>query len=160
MCPCEFIENTQEKNRLNSDLYDPVGNPLMAKPSTRGHTQGVNAIGNEMDLRDFDHAKTDSPLAEPKCRNRPERVLITLGLSVHDREALWDAAAAKGLLAPGMRLSDVIDVIGPREDPAIVECIAMLAQPPSMPGCEFQSFDLEMVVPMQVRCPHPDLKAA
>jgi len=71
-------------------------------------------------------------------------VQVTLAFSVHDREAMWDAAAKKGLAAPGMRLTDVIDVIGPREDPAIAECVAMLAPPSSMAGCTLDRFDIEI----------------
>lgn len=73
----------------------------------------------------------------------PETVQVTLAFSIHDREALWEAAAKKGLAAPGMRLADVIDVIGPREDPALAECVAMLAPPASMAGCTLDRFDIE-----------------
>jgi hypothetical protein len=73
----------------------------------------------------------------------PEMVQVTFAFSIHDREALWDAAAKKGLSAPGMRLVDVIDVIGPREDPSLAECIAMLVPPASMAGCTLDRFDIE-----------------
>lgn len=111
-----------------------------------------------MDLRDFNHAETDGVVAERARKDQPQEVRISLVLSVQDSEALWDAAAIKGLSAPGMRLSDIIDVIGPREDPAIAECVAMLAQPAQMAGCSLERFDIEAIVPAQY--PNPTLRRA
>lgn len=65
---------------------------------------------------------------------------INLTLSVSDPQALWTAAAARLLAAPDMTLDDVLDVIGPREDPSINDCIAMLAKPIAMAGCEMDDF--------------------
>ena len=93
-----------------------------------------------MDPREFDHGDT-----AVICKSRPaapEQVRIALTFTVRDREALWDAAAARGLTAPGMDIDDVIDVIGPREDPSIPDCLAMLVQPMSAPGCLLDQFDV------------------
>lgn len=101
-----------------------------------------------MDLREFNSAKIQGAVAQ---RNgQAEKVHITLTFTVQDRELLWDAAAVIGLSAAGMCLSDVIDVIGPREDPAVAECIAMLAQPASMPGCGLEGFEAELTRPVPI----------
>ncbi|QIG79681.1 hypothetical protein [Stakelama tenebrarum] len=60
---------------------------------------------------------------------------ITVTLDVVDVQALWNAAAERALQAPGMTLADVLDTIGPREDPSIADCLAMLAVPTAIPGC-------------------------
>lgn len=44
--------------------------------------------------------------------------------------------------SPGMTLSDVLDTIGPREDPSIADCIAMLAGPTPVAGCTLQEFEV------------------
>lgn len=92
----------------------------------------------------FNLAEPKTPSAGPDLWGTHDVVQVTLAFSIHDREALWEAAAKKGLAAPGMRLTDVIDVIGPREDPAIAECIAMLAPPATMAGCTLDRFDIEI----------------
>jgi hypothetical protein len=112
-----------------------------------------------VDLREFNRAELEA-VAGWGQRDQSETVLITVALTVRDGEALWDAAAIKGLSAPGTRLSDLIDVIGPREDPAIAECIAMLAQPAPMPGCELEDFDVEITVHDQIFSQPRDLKVA
>jgi hypothetical protein len=73
---------------------------------------------------------------------RYQTAVITVALTARDTDALWNAAALRGMSAAGSRLIDVIDVIGPREDPSILECVAMLAQPGLMPGCDLEDFDV------------------
>lgn len=65
---------------------------------------------------------------------------VNLTIAVSDAQALWAAAAERLLCAPGMTLGGVLDVIGPREDPAIDECIATLAKPFAVPGCIMDDF--------------------
>ncbi|WP_052134496.1 hypothetical protein [Sphingomonas sp. 37zxx] len=65
---------------------------------------------------------------------------VNLTIAVRDVEALWVAAAARLLSAPGMTLDDVIDVIGPQQDPAVEECIATVAKPTALPGCIMDDF--------------------
>lgn len=65
----------------------------------------------------------------------------TLTLTVEDSRALWNAAADKALQA-GMALSDVLDTIGPREDPSLSDCLAMLLVPTTVAGCVLDDFAL------------------
>ncbi|PSJ41963.1 hypothetical protein [Allosphingosinicella deserti] len=67
---------------------------------------------------------------------------VTLTLKVSDVAALWAAAAQRGLAAPGTNPADVFDVIGPREDPSLADCIAMLAGPVSVPGCSLDDLEI------------------
>lgn len=67
---------------------------------------------------------------------------VSLTLTVDDARALWAAAADRALAAPGMTLADVLDTIGPREDPSIAECIAMLTAPGALPGCTLDGYDV------------------
>lgn len=113
-----------------------------------------------MGLRDFNHAEHERSATEWPYLERPAEVHIELSLSVRDCASLWDAAALKGLSAPGMRLVDLVDVIGPREDPALAECIALLAQPALIPGCELAHFDVAIVAPQAAHTRLHDLKAA
>jgi hypothetical protein len=64
---------------------------------------------------------------------------VTLTLQVEDACALWNAAADKALQA-GLALSDVLDTIGPREDPSIADCIAMLTAPAAIAGCALEDY--------------------
>jgi hypothetical protein len=67
---------------------------------------------------------------------------VTLSLSVEDARALWTAAAEKALQAPGATLADVLDTIGPREDPSLGDCIAMLTAPAAVAGCALDDFSV------------------
>jgi len=81
-----------------------------------------------MNLRDVSIASTTSTA-----------FTATLTLTVEDTRALWNAAAEKALQA-GMALSDVLDTIGPREDPSISDCLAMLLVPAGIAGCALDDF--------------------
>lgn len=70
----------------------------------------------------------------------PAGFTVTLALSVDDAGQLWAAAAERALAAPGMTLADVLDTLGPREDPSIADCIAMLTAPAAIPGCTLQGY--------------------
>jgi hypothetical protein len=74
-----------------------------------------------------------------RIANAAQSFSVTVTLSVDDAAALWNAAAERGLAA-GMTLGDVLDTIGPREDPAIADCIAMLAAPQPLAGCTLEDF--------------------
>lgn len=65
---------------------------------------------------------------------------ISLTLAVSDARALWTAAAARLLAAPCMVMDDVIDVIGPCDDPSISECISAIAKPDALAGCALDDF--------------------
>lgn len=79
----------------------------------------------------FPSAKLERP--QPEFR-------VNFTLAVVDLPALWAAAAARLLEAPGMTLGDVLDVIGPREDPSIIDCITALARPTGLAGCLIDDF--------------------
>lgn len=68
--------------------------------------------------------------------------LLTLSLSVEDDAALWQAAAALAMAAPGMTIDDVAETIGPREAPNVGDCLALLLEPERFAGCAIQSLDL------------------
>ena len=65
---------------------------------------------------------------------------LSLTLSVPDADALWAAAAARLLVAPGMTLDDVVDVIGPRQDPSVLDCLTAVVSPDAIPGCVLDDF--------------------
>lgn len=60
---------------------------------------------------------------------------VNLALTVADAAALWSAAAAKAMQAPGMTIEDVLDTLGAREAPDVAGCLAMLILPLALPGC-------------------------
>jgi hypothetical protein len=88
---------------------------------------------------------------------------VTLMLNVEDAHALWAAAAEKALQA-GMALSDALDTIGPREDPSIADCIAMLTAPTAIAGCALDDFSVRTapsaVIQLPVDAPPLALTAA
>ena len=82
---------------------------------------------------------------------------VTLTLNVEDAHALWSAAADKALQA-GMALSDVLDTIGPREDPSIADCIAMLTAPGAIAGCALNNYSVEPSLSAElIQLPRPAL---
>lgn len=91
---------------------------------------------------------------------------VALTLTVADARALWSAAADRALAAPGMTLADVLDTIGPREDPSIADCIAMLTSPGAIAGCAIESYEVAEndldIVPAQIiqLASHPVLRSA
>lgn len=88
----------------------------------------------------FEHCKPDKDLAgDSRARPQPE-YRVSLTLAVVDPQALWSAAAARLHSFDGMTADDVLDIIGPREDPDVADCIATLAKPVSMPGCIMDDF--------------------
>lgn len=90
-----------------------------------------------MDPREFSHAgafEAHQPL-DPQPEYR-----INVTLAVSDLAALWSAAAARGLAAPGMTIENVLDTIGPREAPCVKDCIAMLVMPMAVAGCAVDDF--------------------
>ena len=84
------------------------------------------------------------PGSSSDCKTLPDglqpQYRISLTLAVSDGRALWAAAAARLLAAPGMTLDDVVEVIGPCEDPSISDCIATVLKPADVPGCLLDDF--------------------
>ena len=101
-----------------------------------------------MDPREFSHAtlangKTEAG-AQPEYR-------ITITLAVNDVARLWSAAAAKAMSAPGMRIEDVLDTIGPREAPSVRDCLAMLTVPGAIPGACVDDFWIDCLPGLPTR---------
>jgi hypothetical protein len=63
---------------------------------------------------------------------------------------LWDAAVLKATSVWNLRITDLIDVIGPREDPCLCGCFSILTQPAFIMGTTLESFDVDLVLPGQV----------
>ncbi|WP_380874008.1 hypothetical protein [Sphingomonas sp. DBB INV C78] len=59
-----------------------------------------------------------------------------------DVTALWNAAARRCAETPGLTLADIEDMIGPREDPSVEDCLTMLTLPSSIAGCHMVDFGL------------------
>lgn len=55
---------------------------------------------------------------------------------------LWGAAADRALAAPGMTIADVLDTIGPRENPARIDCISMLTALSGIGGCAIETYEV------------------
>lgn len=68
---------------------------------------------------------------------------FTLNLRVDSQEALWRAAAKHCRLSSAMPVDDIIDLIGPVEDPSIEECLLVLALPTRIAGCEMLDVRLD-----------------
>lgn len=78
------------------------------------------------------------------CKKLPDGIQpeyrISLTLAVSDGRALWTAAAARLLASSGMTFDDVVEMIGPCEDPSISDCIATLVKPDGLAGCLLDDF--------------------
>ena len=90
-----------------------------------------------MHLREFDHTMVHG------ARTGGVEYRISLTVDVTDADALWSAAAAMALSAPGATMAGVVDTLGPREDPSICACLAMLASPALIAGCGLAEFHVE-----------------
>jgi hypothetical protein len=92
--------------------------------------------------RDNLSANTDRP--NPAGASTPARSTfrIELSLSVADASALWNAALDKGLAAPAATREDLIEVIGPSQDPDLAACLAMLTAPAAIAGCRLEDFEV------------------
>src|SRR4051794_4782318 len=87
-------------------------------------------------------AKT-KPLAQAATQSLGQSTFaVELCLSVTDTGALWSAAVEKGLGSPGATLDDLVDVLGPREDPDLSACLVMLTAPAAIPGCRLRDFNI------------------
>jgi hypothetical protein len=90
-----------------------------------------------MNLRDAGMAKLSAGAA----------LEVTFHLTVGDMHALWGAAAELAMTVPGMTCEDLVDTIGPREDPSIRECIALLTAPRAIAGCTLETFAVREIAP-------------
>lgn len=62
---------------------------------------------------------------------------------VMDPQALWHAGAHVAFRQPDISITDVEDVLGPLEDPMIIDCLAMLTAPAEIAGCMSIGFSVE-----------------
>ncbi len=63
---------------------------------------------------------------------------VSMDVTVHDEQALWDAAAVAYVEDAGSHvlLSEIEDLLGTREEPDIPACLQMLLDPGESPaGC-------------------------
>ncbi len=60
---------------------------------------------------------------------------FSLRLRVDSPGKLWQAAALRCMAKPGMCEDDVIEMIGPSDDPSIADCLMVLALPEHLAGC-------------------------
>ena len=67
---------------------------------------------------------------------------IELSLNVTDAAALWQAAFDKGLSSLAASRDDLVEMIGPAEDPDLGACLTLLTLPSAIPGCALEDFDL------------------
>lgn len=98
-----------------------------------------------MDPREFrrSHAFRLLTLEDAEDVPCPPEVRVSFTLSVKDATALWHAAAARAIAMSGTELDDVIEMLGPREDPSIADCVAMLTVPSAIRGCDLEDFQID-----------------
>lgn len=75
---------------------------------------------------------------EPLCYD------INLRIAVADGAALWRAAAEQMLMQTSGEISrqEIEDVLGPMDDPAVSDCLALVIGPRPVAGCIFEDFDI------------------
>lgn len=72
-----------------------------------------------------------------ECPELAQDYIFTIRVSVDDTGLLWRTAAAH-LLSTGIRgEEELIELIGPREDPEIAECLSLLLGPQQLPGVRY-----------------------
>ncbi|HUD91818.1 hypothetical protein [Sphingobium sp.] len=72
---------------------------------------------------------------------------FSLKLRVECPNALWKAAAHHCLHIFDYSNDDMIDLIGPAEDPSIEDCLMLLALPARMAGCAMLSTTMDIAEP-------------
>ena len=65
-------------------------------------------------------------------------------LRVNDGSALWDIASVTALSYPDVTLETVVEMIGPREDIDIADCLLLLLQS-SIRGCELLALSCALI---------------
>lgn len=66
----------------------------------------------------------------------PDQYQLTLMLTVTSATVLWEAAARRCTAIPGLSPDDIEEMIGPRCDPSIEDCLLTLALPANIAGCD------------------------
>lgn len=104
-------------------------------------------------MKSEDLVQGSSRAAYAQAQPQPE-FRVSLTLAITDTRALWTAAAARLLSVPGMTLEEVIEVIGPSEDPSPRDCLAALTKPDVLPGCVLDDFWIDAVPESKARPEH------
>ena len=65
---------------------------------------------------------------------------VVLKVTVMDIDALWHGAARR-LREAGLSPQDIDDTVGPQEDPAVSDCLSVLALP-EIDGCRITDFQI------------------
>ncbi|MBT0670523.1 hypothetical protein HT136_19330 [Novosphingobium profundi] len=76
-----------------------------------------------------------------------EEFKFSLRLKVEQPRLLWQSAARVCLEDPTLSDEDLEDLIGPREDPSIDDCLMILALSQPFPGCSRLDASLDDLAP-------------
>lgn len=76
----------------------------------------------------------------------PQIFSINITLEVNNGAALWAAAVDRGMSTPFATVADIVDVIGPQDDPDLGDCLAMLLLPTTAEGCIVQGFTIDPIL--------------
>lgn len=87
--------------------------------------------------RPGDHGESDPPLDALSRQYE-----VKLRFSVQDLGLLWRMAAAHMLSLGDYTGEDVVEMLGPMEDPSVADCIAIMAGPPDLAGCCCEEFSV------------------
>lgn len=84
--------------------------------------------------------------AEDSCGPNGEYQFV-LKLRVDCVAGLWTAAAQHCMRVLASAEDEIIELIGPKEDPSIEDCLTILALPPLMPGCAMLDVSIDRALP-------------
>jgi hypothetical protein len=70
---------------------------------------------------------------------------VSFDVVVANPQAQWHAAAQIAFQQLGISIAEVEDVIGPAEDPMVIECLTMLTAPIAIAGCVVVDFSVEQL---------------
>ena len=105
-------------------------------------------------------AKSDRPIPARLSSHVQPAFKIELSLTVADASALWSAARDRALATQGAELDEIVEVIGPSEDPDLAACLAMLTAPAAIPGCSLDDYELVPLQSVLAQAPANDLQLA
>ena len=73
--------------------------------------------------------------------------VFRVGMDIHidNPVSLWSLASERLMADAGMTEDDLLDTLGPREDPDLASCLTLLLDPARWPGCTVQRLTCEAV---------------
>mgnify|MGYP000851834540 FL=1 len=89
-----------------------------------------------MNMIHHPEARGSQPL---ECADSGQDYMFTIRVSVDDKDLLWRTAAAHLLSAGIEGEEELIELIGPCEDPEIAECLSLLLGPRQLPGVRYNA---------------------